>query len=378
MTLRSAVLAISVLLAACPRGDAAGPPELPGDPYPGREQSLRGLLLRELEVEVVEGYTIPTFDLAVPGTAVSSRVGAVHVGVGPAELAAGIKGSVDRWPLLPLDLDGAPLDEAQSKRLEMHLSEDLTAAWVFDEVSYRFPGCVVTGRDGALDTYKIATVPLRLTAVFVRDGERWVQVLEHLSYPQRVADLIAGASEFKPPGPALRNGLDPRAKPMTVPKELVQRAIAVDLGAEERTRIFASDRDALAIWPDPEHELRGGSVVSSVSLAEAFDATKTELKSYRMGMSPDPTGGVGGGSVAWAAITFELTARRVTDEGDVIPVKLDLRASYVMERREVDGTPTWQLVQSHVSSPVSAPALIGTFAPVGGGRPPWQRECEGT
>jgi hypothetical protein len=367
---------MTLLLAACPRKDPPQPPELPGDPYPGREQSLRGLLLRELEIEVAESYDIPTFELAVPSTAVSSRVGAVHIGVGPEELAAGVKGSVDRWPLLPLDPDGNPLDEAMSKRLEMHLSDDLTAAWVFDEVSYRFPGCVVHDYETGLDTYKTATVPLRMTAVFIRDGERWVLVLEHLSYPQRIGELVADADKLT--GSKLRNGVDPRAKQMEAPIKVLQRAVAVDTTPEERARVFSSDRAALALWPDPEQELRGGAVVEAAGLAAAFDAEKIELESWRIGMSPDPTGGVGGGSIAWAAVTLKLTARRVAGD-DIETVPIRLRATFVLERRDVDGAPTWQVVQSHVSAPVSAPALIGTIAPVGGGnRPPWQRACDGT
>jgi len=376
VSLRLSVLATMLLLAACPRRDGAAPPEPPDDPYPGREQSLRGLLLRELEIEVQEGYDIPTFELAVPGTAVSSRVGAVHIGVGPEEVTAGVKGAVDRWPLLPLDLDGIPLDEVRSKRLEMHLSNDLTAAWVFDEISYRFPGCVVHDADGAEDFYKIATVPLRMTAVFVRDGERWVEVLEHLSYPQRIGELVAGADGLT--GVKLRNGVDPRARPMEAPIKALQRAVAVDLSSEERARLFASDRGALALWPDPEQELRGGAVVEAAGLAASFDAEKIELESWRIGMSPDPTGGVGGGSIAWAAVTLKLTARRVAgDEIETVPLRL--RATFVLERRDVDGAQVWQVVQSHVSAPVSAPALIGTIAPVGGGSgPPWQRACDGT
>lgn len=375
MTLRP-LLATLLLLAACPRRDNVGPPDPPGDPYPGREQSLRGLLLRELEIEVEEGYDIPTFDLAVPATAVSRQVGAVHIGVGPEELAYGTKGSVDRWPLLPLDADGMPLDEAKGKRLEMHLSDDLTAAWVFDEVSYRFPGCVVLDRAGGDNTYKTAALPLRMTALYIRDGERWVEVLEHLSYPQRIGDLVDHADG--PVGGKLRNGVDPRARPMEAPIKVLQRALAVDLTDEERAQVFSSDPDALALWPDPEQELRGGAVTAAAGLATSFDAEQIAIESWRIGMSPDPTGGVGGGSIAWAAVTIKVDVPKVVGD-DVTTVTLRLRATFVMERRTTNGVTTWQVVQSHVSSPVSAPALIGTIAPVGGGNgPPWQRACEGT
>src|SRR5688572_24298410 len=131
-----AVLAcLSALCAGCPGDRRGGAAEPPNDPYPGREQSLSGILLRELEVEVLEGLDLPTFETAVPPTAVSSRVGAVHIGVGPDDVTSprpGGSGQVDRWPLLPLDEVGGRLDVAESKRLEMHLARDLTAAWTVD------------------------------------------------------------------------------------------------------------------------------------------------------------------------------------------------------------------------------------------------------
>jgi hypothetical protein len=177
----AALVMAAALSAGCPGGGRSGGAEPPSDPYPGREQSLSGILLRELEVEVLEGLDLPTFETTVPATAVSSRVGAVHIGVGPDDVTTprpGSPGQVDRWPLLPVDELGARLDEAESKRLEMHLARDLTSAWTVDEVSYRIPGCL--GRDGM---YKLVVVPLRMTTLYVRDGERWVAVLEHLSYP---------------------------------------------------------------------------------------------------------------------------------------------------------------------------------------------------
>jgi hypothetical protein len=370
----AALACLAALCAGCPGNRRGGAAEPPGDPYPGREQSLSGILLRELEVEVLEGLDLPTFETAVPPTAVSSRVGAVHIGVGPDDVTSprpGSSGQVDRWPLLPVDEVGGRLDVAESKRLEMHLARDLTAAWTVDEVSYRIPGCL--GRDGA---YKVAVVPLRMTTLYVRDGERWVAVLEHLSYPQRIAELVERAD--KPRGKKLFNGRDPRPE-IEGPIAVLRRAIDPDLGDEERAVVFASGRDALAIWPDPEQELRRGAVLSGASLGQVLDATSIELESWRVGMSPDPTGGVGGGSVAWLAGTLEVHARRA-DGDSVAAVPLRLRATFVLEQREVAGAMRWQVVQSHVSAPIDDTALMaavmGTSA-VEGDSAPWQRPCEG-
>lgn len=374
MRVPAALACLAALSAGCPGGRRGGAAEPPGDPYPGREQSLSGILLRELEVEVLEGLDLPTFETAVPATAVSSRVGALHIGVGPDDVFSprpGGPGQIDRWPLLPLDELGARLDLAESKRLEMHLARDLTTAWTVDEVSYRIPGCV--GRDGA---YKLVVVPLRMTSLYVRDGERWVAVLEHLSYPQRVAELVDRADKLR--GKKIFNGRDPRPE-VEDPLEVLRRAIDPALSPEDRALVFAAGPDALALWPDPEQELRRGAVLSGASLGQMFDAATIKLESWRIGMSPDPTGGVGGGSVAWMAGTLRIDARRTLgDDVEIVPMRV--RATFVLEQREVGGAVRWQIVQSHVSAPVDDQELMemvmGASA-VDGDTAPWQRPCEG-
>ncbi|MCB9565026.1 MAG: nuclear transport factor 2 family protein [Kofleriaceae bacterium] len=357
---------------ACGGRKDHGPVEPPGDPDPGREANVRAILLRELEIEVLEGYDQPTFETAAPATAVSGRVGAVHIGVGPDDIAAGGVTSVDRWPLLPVDEIGGRLDEAESKRLQLHLSEDLSAAWIADEISYRVPGCL--GRDGR---YKVAVVPLRYTGLFVRDGERWVEVLEHVSYPQRIGELVDDAEGMI--GKKLRIGRDPRPA-VQQPLDVVKRAISADLPESERARLYASDPGALAMWPDPEQELHGSAVLSAASLARSFDASKISLETFRVGMSPDPDGGVGPGTVAWVAATLRVDARRV--EGTKMePVTLRLRGTFVLEDRDQpDGTRAWQIVQAHVSAPVDDEALVGTVRGSEASTEatlPWQRPCEG-
>ncbi len=374
MTRRVAAwVAVAFAAAGCPGKKQAGPVALPGDPDPGREGNLRGLLTRELEIEVLEGYESPTFETEVPWSAVSARVGGVHVGVGPDDLEAGRGRTVDRWPLLPVDDIGGRLDEVRSKRLELHLSEDLSAAWIADEVSYRVPGCLA--RDG---TYKTSVVPLRLTGLFVRDGERWVQVMEHLSYPQRVSELVDGAEGLR--GKKLRKALDPRPA-VRVPLDVVMRAVAANLPEPQRAQWFAADRQALALWPDPEQELRGSAVIGAASLARSFDARAVTLETWRVGMSPDPGGGVAEGSVAWVAGTLRVEVEREIDGKDAV-IELRLRATFVLEHREdpAGGARRWQIVQSHVSSPVDDEALVGTVrgGQAGdGGALPWDRPCEG-
>ncbi len=367
-----AAIGVACVLAGCPGRKVTGPVLPPGDPDPGREANVRGILLRELELEVLEGYDAYEYETSVPPTAVSGRVGGVHIGVGAEDFESGRGRAIARWPLAPLDEGGVRLDEARSKRLELHLSEDLSAAWVADEISYRVPGCLA--RDGS---YKVSVVPLRLTGVFVRDGERWVQVAEHLSYPQRVTELVADADGLR--GDKPRKSLDPRPA-VRAPLDVVMRAVAADLPEAQRAALFATDRGALALWPDPEQELRGSAVVSAASLARSFDARSVTLETWRVGMSPDVGGGVGPGSVAWVAGTLKVEVERPAG-ATVEVVALRLRATFVLEQRAPlgGGERRWQIVQSHVSAPVEDEVLIGTVRGGDGGDAilPWQRPCEG-
>jgi hypothetical protein len=196
--------------------------------------------------------------------------------------------------------------------------------------------------------------------------------MEHLSYPQRVADLVGDADKMR--GKKPRKALDPRPAVRT-PLDVVMRAVAADLPDADRAKMFATDRDALALWPDPEQELRGSAVVSAASLARSFDARSVTLETWRVGMSPDPGGSVNPGSVAWVAGTLRVEIERPLDDTVEI-VLMRLRATFVLERRDGE----WLIVQSHVSAPADDEALVGTVRGGGGdagGMLPWQRPCEG-
>jgi hypothetical protein len=214
-------------------------------------------------------------------------------------------------------------------------------------------------------------IPLRLTQVYVRDGERWVLVLEHLSYPQRTGDLVDSGGPVA--GVKLRNGRDPRPE-VDDPLQVVNHAFDPGLTQAQRAQYFATDDESLAMYPDPNDELRRIAVVDGASLGEAFDAKRVKLESWRIGMSQDPTGGVGGGSVAWMAATLRVDATRVVDDKtETVPMRL--RGTFVLEKR--DGQ--WLIVQTHISAPIEDDALLEHVlgSASAGETPPWQRPCEG-
>lgn len=100
-------------------------------------------------------------------------------------------------------------------------------------------------------------MPLRLSAVYVRGGNRWVVAVEHLSYAQPAAALIARGEDR---APALDAVVAARSwgPALTALAAAAITATATDV----RARTFATTPDALVWWPDPAHELRGAAVAS--------------------------------------------------------------------------------------------------------------------
>jgi hypothetical protein len=316
----------AALLGACvppPPGSGRTPP---ADPFPGSEADDRGRLRRELEAEILDGYS---HDQMVDPEAwigvADPLLGLVRIGTGPEDFlwtrTPETAGNRRRWPLG----DGW----ARTKMLELHMTEDGSVAWTFDEVSWRLDAC---GRTAA--------VPLRVTALHLRDGERWVPVMEHISYAQPVGELI----ERGRLGPALGGRVAPPAAGIEA-GATVERALTIRQDATDRVQLFSSDSDALVLWPDPAHELRGAAVTTGPTLADSFDGA-VSIEGYRVGVA----GGAGGtaASIAWWAGTLIVKARRVDAADAESSADIRLRATVVAAR---DGE-VWRIVQAHVSAPI--------------------------
>lgn len=328
MTARAA--AVLLALAACTQRTPVGKSTVVGDPFAGDNGDETPILRRELESEVLDSYQRD--DRIAEGDwagVISPDLGIVRFGVAPGDEDVTTRGGPPprRLPLGLAVAEGmAPCDHVlRSKKLELHLADDGGTAWVSDEVA----ACaIVCG--------KIALVPLRLSAVYVRGGDRWVVAAEHLSYAQPAAALIArgerraapldAASSARSWGPALTR--------------LAATAIAAT-APDARAAVFATTPDALAWWPDPAHELRGPALASGPSLTDAFDADQIELEAGRIGLGPALTGGQG--TIAWWAGTIAISAHGATGA-----VPLRLRALFVFERRPIG----WRVVHAHVSAPI--------------------------
>jgi len=163
------VIVLLCLTAGCP-GGSSKPAALPKDSTSGSEDAATlAHMLSELEDDILTSYERdepPDLDTGM----IDPRIGTARIGAGPDDvyIAGDLARAPSRWPL---ELDPSTPTRVRSKRLEIHIAADQTAAWMADELSWRIEMC---GRT--------AVIPLRITALYAHDGDRWVPVFEHLSF----------------------------------------------------------------------------------------------------------------------------------------------------------------------------------------------------
>ncbi len=230
-----------LLLAGCPgrRPPQAAPPP---DTSALNERDQRARIRAELEDEILTSYERdepPDVETAM----LDPRIGPARIGVGPGDVLIGpeLLHAPSRWPL---DVDPRAATEARSKRLEIHLAQDASAAWAFDEISWRIPMC---GRTAA--------IPLRMTALFAREGDRWVQVFEHLSFARTPA----------PPRDGRLRGAQIRSA--VVSSDLVDELSGVLAQGQFRTArnpaVVSTGPEAMILGPDLNDEWHSVDVLSS-------------------------------------------------------------------------------------------------------------------
>jgi hypothetical protein len=277
-------------------------------------------LRRDLESTVLENYShLSLGNIEAYADSVSDSGAIALIGPRPSDLVVNdttFRERRDRRMYRDRDV------RIYSKKLEMHLSEDGSAAWVADELSYRVP---YAEREAALS--------LRYTAVFVRRSGRWEMVAEHMSYPLAVdrAIAFARAESF---GKVRKMGKD-IGKNAEEPASVVRRVHSADNKFIER-HVSAA---ASALWwlPDPSAEYRGDSIWTAPGLKNSFGSG---VSLQRVGIVARV---VGDGSIAWVAEHIFLRGRAYDDQ-----ILIPLRALYVLERTGSD----WQIVQAHLSVPL--------------------------
>lgn len=313
------LVALAAACAAC-RGTSKRADTTVPDTQSEMPQVPRDTLLRDLEATVIENYSHQSLN----------NYGAYRDGLArdtPITLIAVTPwGTVMRRSPQALQKRGLFQSRAArllAKNLELHLSDDGSVGWVFDEISYRID---VEGR--------VASIPVRQTSVYVRDFDRWVLVLEHLSYPTGIEELreLAARDEL-----AIPQKLDNRYR-VAAANELIAMVGKLHNRRPSSGAPPIADTDSLILMPDRDHELHGADAAQAPSLATLFGpGTTVGLRQFRIGVAKNK-------QVAWMA--SNLVVRTVVN-GD--RVEVGLRGSYLFVKHD----DTWRIVQMHLSAPIT-------------------------
>jgi hypothetical protein len=315
-------------LAGCPSGSSRSTTPTPEPEATGEDPATR---LANLADDILASYERddpPDIDSGM----IDPKVGAARIGAGPGDvyLAGDLKRAPSRWPL---DIDRMTRTEVRSKHLEIQIAADLSAAWMADEVSWRIEMC---GR--------IAVIPLRITALYAHDGDRWVPVFEHLSFART-----------------------PTPSDAPLPRAIKTEVISGDLRDElsgvlargllrtpHEAQVVAQDSTAVVIGPDIADEWYGPQVLEA---------------RLPPGKLEDRRVGIVGRSLGEARVAYwignyvaDVPARPGFAAG-----KVRMRVTHVFEKRRMSRDPKakdakskacgddcrWLLVQSHMSQPIT-------------------------
>jgi ketosteroid isomerase-like protein len=317
-------LSVSFLvLAACAAPRVAVVQPQPPLEDPADRGLDRAALARDLESTIRESYLSISggYDEAyLDGLARDRRL--VLIDVGPDDVLVGFD---PRASALRQQFEDHAA-EIETKRLEVHLSPDGTAAWSFDELSYRI-----------LHEGRRVIIPMRSTGVYERRNGRWLLVQEHVSYGIANDEIwgYAAAQHAGQPAP-LDNWTSPGDAAAAV-RALLERA------ATGGDAPFAdADAGTLVVGSDPDAEYRGPAALAHATLRSLYGDDKTfKLRDLRVKTSAT-------GQLAWAAANVVVGG---TVEG--VPASLPLRVTWVLELR----AGTWRIVQIHASVPVPSSEL---------------------
>jgi len=334
---RRFVVLLPWLVAGCPSGGAK-PAAAPATVATRDDEIGLARLVTELTDDILASYDRdepPDLDTGM----IDSRVGTARIGAGPDDvyIAGDLARAPSRWPLAVGRMTST---EVRSKRLAIQIAADQSAAWMADELSWRIEAC---GRT--------AVIPLRITALYAHDGDRWVPVFEHLSFGTPPALETAATKPIK--SEVISGDLE------TQLKGVVERGL---LGVPHDPLVVAQDPAAMALGPDAGDEWHGAQVLAASILPGKLE----DRRIGTVGRSPrDPL-------VAYwvGTYTADLPAR-----GERAAGKVGMRVTLVFEKRPFaqgagkapdaqacakdarsrarDVECRWILVQSHLSQPIT-------------------------
>ncbi|MFN0250443.1 MAG: hypothetical protein ACKV2T_26420 [Kofleriaceae bacterium] len=337
-----ALVTLAVVASGCPQRQEKTRPVL-ADPVASNDGNLVASIIAELQDDVLTSYERdepPDIETGM----IPIEIGGARIGVGPGDvlIAEQLERAPSRWPLRT---DRDTRTEVRSKRLETHLARDLSAAWVFDELSWRIPMCE-----------RVAVIPLRITMLYARDGDRWVPIFEHMSFGHTPAPHPEGLYGVRIPSKSVASSDFVDELSSAVSPVLSQQATP--------TRV-ATGPEAMLLGPDVEAEWHGLDVLGA-KLAVGPVKTVEDRRIGYIGRTFEKA------TVAyWVGnVVADLPARAGIAGG-----KSRMRTTFVFERRRAisqDESRTeaerkklesqscgdnpadcrWVLVQGHVSEPI--------------------------
>jgi hypothetical protein len=319
---------IVAVLAGCPNPNK-GPKVAPPDRTSSTKQDRAPDLIAELQDDILKSYErdeAPDNENAM----IRPEIGMARIGVGPGDVLVGIElaRAPSRWPLdIPAD---TPVDP-RSMRLEIKLAQDQSAAWATDEISWRIKLC---GRT--------AVIPLRMSWLVARDGDRWVPVFEHLSFA-------------RPPSPTISGQKTPREFRTAVESRDLADELSRVVAPVLRRAIDKSPKvvapDGSLIGPDVAAEWRGAELLGAKLIPGSEPMKLEDRRVGLVGRDHDKA------TIAYwiGNLTADLPARPGVPAG-----KGHFRATFVFERRDK----AWVVVHGHVSHAIDddnlASAIFGT------------------
>jgi hypothetical protein len=321
-----------LLLSACP--PPAPVKAVTSDPASNVAETdleRRQRLLGELQDDILSSYDRddpPDTDTQL----IDPRVGPARIGVGPGDVLTGddvkLRAS-SRWPLF---VEPGTPTSVRSKHLDIHLSADrkVTAAWMADDVSWRVTQC---GRTAA--------IPLRITALYAHDGDRWVQVFEHLSFgdvPLATPELYG----LQVKTAVVDRGFADELSRTLAPLLYHQTARIPQVVALDPEHLAEDDINqpapTLLLAPDPDGEWHGTEDTAHAQLIDGvLDADDRRIST----VGPS----LGDSTIAYWVGNFIGT---LADRPGVKGGKVRLRGTFVFEKREGK----WLVVQAHISKPI--------------------------
>lgn len=349
--MKGAVLAALLALAAC--GGHAPAPQVQHTGDLGTvdtDADRRQRLIADLAEDLRNSYDRDA-EGDVDTERIDPRVGPVRISVGPSDIQAGFDVRVHplvRWPLVVAE--GTPT-AVRSKHLSVHLASDrgVSGAWVSDELSWRVTFC---GRTAA--------IPLRFTALYARDGDRWVDVVEHISFgdePHATPELVGGVVQSAESSRALTHELAGTLAPLLA-RQTDRFASVLARDPNRLDDDVTRPAPSFLLGPGADAEWTGADDLARAALLDGTLEPEDRRVGY-VGASEATA------TLAYWAGNFVAT---LPDRPGAKGGRARLRGTFVFEKRPQckdgvcppagtvdcasDASCHWVIVQGHVSQPI--------------------------